>query len=150
MEILPRKQKIYTLSEQSIIKSRIIRKWNKLLKTIFEIGYYDDAPKWYWLAVKSTLEKSDEIINYIPNEFEDCYYYDHVTWFSDEVQDIELMRMESLEGETVISCCWKLLDRLHYKIKGRNLYNAYCGFLNIFHKVYDEYEFNYKKNNLII
>lgn len=149
MEILPRKQKIYTLSEQTIIKRRIIRKWNKLLKAIFEIGYYDDSPKWYWLAVRDTLENSNDIINYVPDDFENCYYYDQVDWNS-EIQDIEMSRMECLEGEPIISCCWKLLDRLHYKIKNRNLYHAYRGLLNTFHKIYHEYELNYEKNNLNI
>lgn len=142
--------KILTLSEQDIIKRRIMRKWNKLLKTIFEIGYYDTSPKWYWLAIKDTLENSNEIANYVPtDDLENYYYYDSVDWNS-ENQDIEMQRMENLDGEPIIRCCWKLLDRLHYKIKNKNLYYAYCGFLNVFYRIYNEYKVNYEKNNLIV
>lgn len=138
MELLPIKPHKLSLHEQDIIKSKIIRRWNKTLQAMFEIGYYDSSPKWYWLAVKETLEHADEIANYIPEEELDEYM--EIIW---EDENIEMERMEDLTQEPIIKRCWILLDRLYDKIKNKNLHYVHIGLLNVFYRIFHKYKLNY-------
>ena len=105
-----------------------MRKLDKILQYIFEYGYYDHAPKWYWMAVKDVLSNVDNIIKYDPltsritiGESDN----------SDEELDIgiELKDVNKLTDKTTKEYCWELLDIFFDKIKGKNLNNIRLGLL---------------------
>lgn len=145
MEYYPIKHRELKRSELDIIIIKQRRKWNSILQIMFEIGYYDSSPKWYWSALKETLEHADEIANYIPeNELGEVKY--NIVWEYDE--GIEMDRLENLDGIPIIECCWKLLDQLYDKIKNKNLYYARKGLVDIFYRIYKEYELKYDEKSL--
>jgi len=149
LEVNP-KQKI-SLFTQDIIRSRELRKLNRLLEHLFEIGYDKSIEKWYWSALKETLLQTDEIINYVPldfNEVDDVPYAQIAHLFEPDIEltDIEIYvdnDNESLSSKPVIECCWKLLDRFYQKIENRNLYYVKRGFLLVFCRICTEYKLNY-------
>ncbi|AYV77000.1 MAG: hypothetical protein Barrevirus7_7 [Barrevirus sp.] len=138
-----KKQKI-SHTQQDIIQSRLLRKLNRILEYVFEIGYYDSSPNWYWLALKKTLLQTDEIINYVPILYpNDDYSYAHISHLFDndvEMNDIEIfVNNEKLNEKPIIECCWYLLDRFFEKIENKNLYFVRLGFLHTFDKIVKEF-----------
>ncbi len=145
MEYSPMKPRELKRSEIDNIIIRQRRKLNKVLQIMFEVGYYEESPKWYWSALKETLEHADEIANYIPEDELGEFYYD-IMWEYNE--GIEMDRLENLDGIPIIECCWKLLDRLYDKIKNKNLYYVRRGLLDVFYRIYKKYELNYDEKSL--
>jgi len=150
LEVTP-KQKISLLT-QDLIRSRELRKLNRLLEHLFEIGYDSSIEKWYWSALKETLLQTDEIINYVPplyyDEEDEVSYAQIAHLFEPDIEltDIEIYvdnDNKSLSKLPVIECCWKLLDRFYQKIENRNLLYVRKGFLLVFCRICTEYKLNY-------
>ncbi|ARF09700.1 hypothetical protein Indivirus_2_79 [Indivirus ILV1] len=127
--------------EKATLHDILIKKWNRTLKILFEIGYYDSAPKWYWSALKETLEHADEISNYIPEN--EIVELDNIA-YHEQCKNIEMDRMENLDEIPIIEVCWKLLDKLYDKIQNKNLYYVRKGLLYVFNRIYNEYELKYE------
>ena len=126
---------------QEVLHRRAKRKLNRILEAVFEFGYYDIAPKWYWMAVEKTLQKADEIAKYIPEQelYDDLINaYDLVDLYEDRIELTDI-----LDDVTIISRCWKLLDRFYDKIEDRNLFYVRLGLLDTFIKIFNEFEKEY-------
>jgi hypothetical protein len=124
--------------------NRFERKIDKLLQQVFEYGYYDNAPKWYWMSIKDTLKKVDDIIDYNPSEL--CINIITLVDFDeegDEEINIELKEVSELNEEPILKICWKLLDEFFEKIEGQNLEHIHLGLIheldNAFCRYNDEY-----------
>lgn len=138
---------------KEMTNTREKKRLNRLLQNIFEYGYYDDCPKWYWQAVRDTL-MDDNIIKYAKNiELSDLNeYYDYPIEIEREVEDdyfVELndieiyVDSEKLSELPIINACWKLLDRFFVKIEEMNLYYIRLAILHIFTKLYRQYDNKY-------
>lgn len=128
--------------------SRAKRKLDRILQRIFEVGYYDAAPKWYWLAVEKTLMRIDDIMKYVPSDDLDDFleYDDFENIYEDkiELKDIEIyVGSDKLSELPVIGRCWKLLDIFFDKVEHYNLFYIRLGLIHIFSEIYYEFEKDY-------
>ena len=116
---------------EEIRNKRLLKRLDRLLQNIFDYGYSDKAPKWYWSAIKDTLEKADQIMEYNPLN-------------TIIIEETELpIDKEHCIQEPIMKSCWKLLDIFYDKIKDNNLENIEQGLLseldNAFYKYNEEY-----------
>lgn len=114
---------------------------DRILQRMFEYGYYNDSPLWYWLAVRDTLLKANKIIIYNPNI---------VTCDNDNNNEFEMKNIneqldDELKYQPVITVCWQLLDIFYDKLDDDNLENTKIGLLLELDKSFSKYNDEYLK-----
>lgn len=131
-----------------IEKSRARKRLDRVLKQIFTIGCYDNAPIWYWMCVEKTLMQVDNIIKHTSFiDLEDDMYIDDCDTIDEgevELDDFEYYDEDGKLSEcTIINKCWKLLDKFYYKTENMNLFYIRRSLIYMFCKLYHEFENDY-------